>query len=433
MTNVTVGLLGIGVLLVLFLLRVHIAFAMALVGALGYAYLMSLDAGMKILVRDVFEQFSSYPLTVIPSFVLMGTYAFASGISERLYKAANAWFGQFSGGLTLATIAASAAFAAICGSTSAAVATMGKIAIPEMRRYNYKDTLSTGCIASAATLGILIPPSTIFIVYGILTEQSIGQLFVAGIVPGIILTILFAVTVVVLCKFRPSLGPKGHSVPWKEKFRSLTGIIEAVMLFLLSIGGLFLGWFTPTQAGSIGAAGALLIGMARKKLTWKEFVNSTKDGLHISCMILWLIAGATVFGHFITISGIPRILVQGVQGLPFEPWVIMICICLLYFVGGLFIDAMALIVLTVPFIYPVVVRLGFDPIWFGVIIVLVSGVGVISPPVGVNAYVIKGLAPEIPLVDIFKGISYFILPIIVCIAILIIFPDAALLFSKFSN
>jgi TRAP-type C4-dicarboxylate transport system permease large subunit len=173
--------------------------------------------------------------------------------------------------------------------------------------------------------------------------------------------------------------------------------------------------------------------MARKKLTWKEFVNSTKDGLHISCMILWLIAGATVFGHFITISGIPRILVQGVQGLPFEPWVIMICICLLYFVGGLFIDAMALIVLTVPFIYPVVVRLGFDPIWFGVIIVLVSGVGVISPPVGVNAYVIKGLAPEIPLVDIFKGISYFILPIIVCIAILIIFPDAALLFSKFSN
>ncbi|MDZ7761403.1 MAG: TRAP transporter large permease [Desulfovermiculus sp.] len=429
MDNVTVGLLGVCLLLLLFLLRVHIAFAMAMVGTFGYAYLMSFDAGMKILVRDVFEQFSSYPLTVIPAFVLMGCYAFASGISERLYKAANAWFGQLSGGLTLATIVACAAFAAICGSTSATVATMGKIALPEMRKFNYKDTLSTGSIASSATLGILIPPSTVFIVYGILTEQSIGDLFVAGIVPGIILTILFALTVVILCYLRPSLGPKGPSVGWKEKFRSLTGIIEALILFLLTIGGLFLGWFTPTQAGSIGAAGAIMIGVVRRKLSWKDFVSSTKDGLQISCMILWLIAGATVFGHFMTISRVPLMLMQWVQGLPFSAHVIMIFICLLYFLGGLFIDAMALIVLTIPFIFPVVLRLGFDPIWFGVIIVLVSGVGVISPPVGVNAYVMKGLAPEIPLASIFKGISYFILPIIVCIAILMVFPGLTTLLT----
>jgi tripartite ATP-independent transporter DctM subunit len=427
MSHFEVGLLGVGLLLFLFMLRVHIAFAMALVGCIGYAFLISFEAGSKILVRDIFEQFYSYPLTVIPSFVLMGCYAFASGISERLYKAANSWLGQLSGGLTLATIIACAAFAAICGSTSATVATMGKIALPEMRKYNYTDSLSTGSIASSATLGILIPPSTIFIVYGILTEQSIGQLFVAGIVPGLILTLLFALTVLVICYFRPHLGPPGTAKSWSEKFRSLSGIIEALILFFLTIGGLFLGWFTPTQAGSIGAAGAILIGILRGRLSWKNFVSATIDGLQISCMILWLIAGATVFGHFMTISRIPLVLVEWVQNLPFSPNIIMIFLCLLYFVGGCFIDAMALIVLTIPFVFPVVLELGFDPIWFGVIIVLVSGIGVISPPVGVNAYVIKGIAPEINLGTIFKGISYFILPIILCIALLIVWPEVALI------
>lgn len=433
MGHFEIGLLGVGLLLLLFMLRVHIAFAMAIVGFIGYAFLISFEAGSKILVRDIFEQFSSYPLTVIPSFVLMGCYAFASGISERLYKAANSWLGQLSGGLTLATIIACAAFAAICGSTSATVATMGKIALPEMRKYNYADTLSTGSIASSATLGILIPPSTIFIVYGILTEQSIGQLFVAGIVPGIILTVLFAVTVLVICYFKPVLGPPGSPKSWREKLISLGGIIEALILFGITIGGLFLGWFTPTQAGSIGAAGAIIIGVVRGKLTWKAFVSSTIDGLNISCMILWLIAGATVFGHFMTISRIPLVLVEWVKDLPFSPDIIMIFICLLYFVGGCFIDAMALIVLTIPFIFPLVLELGFDPIWFGVIIVLVSGIGVISPPVGVNAYVIKGIAPELNLGTIFKGISFFVIPIIICIAILIIFPDFALIIPKLSQ
>lgn len=430
MTNVTVGLLGAGLLLLLLMLRVHVAFAMAVVGTVGYAYLTSFDAGTKILVRDVFSQFSSYPLSVIPAFVLMGTYAFASGISSRIYKAAHAWFGQLAGGLTMATILACAAFAAICGSTSATVATMGKIALPEMRKYNYKDTLSAGSIASAATLGILIPPSTIFIIYGILTEQSIGELFVAGIVPGIILTVLFAVTVLILCYFAPSLAPKGPSVSWKEKFKALTGIVDVLLLFLLTIGGLFLGYFTPTQAGGVGAAGALLIGVFRRNLSWKDFVGSTRDGLYISCMIFWLIAGATVFGHFMTISRVPTLLMEWVQAQPYSPNVIMIFICLGYFVGGLFIDAMALIVLTVPFIYPVVLELGFDPVWFGVIIVLVSGLGVISPPVGVNAYIIKVLEPDIPLVNIFKGISFFVLPIVACIAIMIAYPDLALIIHK---
>jgi tripartite ATP-independent transporter DctM subunit len=427
MDPVNVGIIGIVLLVFLFLLRMPVAFAMAFVGFLGFSYLGSFQGGVKLLARDIFEQFSNFPISAIPMFILMGSFAFASGIGRRLYDAAYTILGNMRGGLTMATVVACGFFASICGSTSATAATIGKIALPEMKRFKYNTTLATGCVASAGTLGILIPPSTIFLVYGIMTEQSIGKLFVAGIIPGIILTFLFVLTVGLWCWRDPTCAPPGASTTFKEKWKALIGIVEALFLFALVIGGLFFGWFTPTQAGGIGAAGALVIGLVRRELNWKVFIDSTKDGLRTSCMVLCVIACAPIFGHFMAVSTIPFILADWIGGLPIHPMAVMGIIVFIYLIGGCFMDAMALVVLTVPVIFPVVAKLGFDPIWFGVIIVLVSEMGVITPPVGVNVYVIKGIAPDVPLETIFKGIFPFLIAILICTGILMLFPKLALI------
>jgi tripartite ATP-independent transporter DctM subunit len=364
-------------------------------------------------------------------FILMGTYAFASGIGQRLFKTTYAWIGHWRGGLTIATVFASAGFGAICGSSSATAATMGKISLPEMKKYKYDDTLATGTVATAGTLGILIPPSTVFIVYGIITEESIGKLFVAGIVPGIILTFLFAATVAFLCWRNPSIGPAGPKSSWKERFQSLTGIIEAAILFALAIGGLFGGLFSPTQAGAIGAAGALLIGLARRRLTWKSFMDAGREGLQTSCMVIFIIAGAIVFGHFMAVSRLPFILAEWLSELPIHRMGIMIIIIIIYLIGGSFMDSMGLIVVTVPIFFPVVMKLGFDPIWFGVIIVVVGELGVITPPVGINVYVIKGIAPDIPLHKIFKGIFPFLVPLTILLILLLVIPQIATFLPSF--
>lgn len=425
MSPVTAGIVGIGLLLLLFLLRMPVAFAMTFVGLAGFAYLATPGPALSLLAHDIFEQFSSYPLSVIPMFILMGTFAFASGISRRLYETNYTWVGQLRGGLTMATVLACAGFAAICGSTAATAATMGKIALPEMRKYNYDDTLATGTVAAAGTLGILIPPSTILIVYGILTEESIGKLFIAGVVPGFLLTLFFVATVVLLCARNPDIGPPGVPTSWKTKLRATTGIIETLILFMLAIGGLFLGWFSPTQAGAIGAGGALLIGIVRGQFNWRAFLEAGKEGLRIACMVIFIITGAVIFGHFMTVSTIPFKLADWLGRLPVSPTVVLVIIIFIYFIGGFFMDSMALIVVTIPIFFPVVMKLGFDPIWFGVIIVLVAEMGVITPPVGVNVFVIKGIAPEVPLETIFKGILPFLAALIIVTIILVIFPQIA--------
>jgi C4-dicarboxylate transporter DctM subunit len=431
MDPVTVGIIGIALLVALFLLRMPVAFAMALVGFVGFFYLSTPAAALSIVGRDIWDTFISYPLSVIPMFILMGSFAFASGISERLYKTAYTWVGQFRGGLTIATVFACAGFGAICGSSTATAATMGQIALPEMKKYKYDDKLATGCLAASGTLGILIPPSTILIVYGILTEQSIGKLFIAGVLPGLLLSIFFAATVVYLCWRDPKIGPPGAQTTWKEKLLSTTGITPALILFLLAIGGLFAGWFSPTQAAAIGAAGALVIGLIRRKLTWKSFFESGKEGLRTSCMVMFIIMGATIFGHFMAISRIPFVLVEWLEELPISPMAVIAVIIFIYFIGGFFMDSMALVVLTVPIFYPVVQQLGFDPIWFGVIIVLVAEMGVLTPPVGVNVFVIKGIAPDVPLEQIFKGIFPFLVALIVATIILCIFPQIATFLPSF--
>ena len=419
------GLVGIALLLFFFLLGMPVAFAMAFVGVVGFAYLAGFEPALTILAQDIYDSFSSYSLSVIPMFILMGSFAFASGISERLYKTTHAWVGHFRGGLTIATVLACSGFAAICGSTAATAATMGKIALPEMKKYGYDDTLATGTVAAAGTLGILIPPSTVLIVYGIMTEESIGKLFVAGLLPGAILSLFFVATVAILCWRNPQLGPPAEPTTWKVKIKAAGGIIEAVILFLLTIGGLFLGWFSPTQAGAIGAGGALLIGLVRRKISWQGFLEAGKDGLRTGCMVLFIITGAVVFGHFMAVSSIPFLLADWVGNLPLHPMAIMGVIIFIYFIGGFFMDSMALIVVTVPIFFPLVQKLGFDPIWFGVIIVLVAEMGVITPPVGVNVFVIKGIAPDIPLNKIFRGIMPFLVALILLTIIITFVPQIA--------
>jgi C4-dicarboxylate transporter DctM subunit len=426
MSLTATGIIGIIVLLLLFFSGMQIAFAMALVGIVGFSYLVSVVAGLSIVATDLFHVFSSYTLTVVPMFVLMGSIAFYSGMSGRLYDAADKYIGHVRGGLAMATILACAGFAAICGSTNAAAAAMSKVSMPEMKRYNYANSLAAGTVAAGGSLGILIPPSTIFIIYGVMVGESIGKLFLAGIIPGILLACLWILTVYIHCLLNPRLGPAGTRVSFKEKLGALTGLIEVVILFLLVMSGLFAGIFTPTEAGGIGALGSLVIALARRKLTRQAFLAALVDTARLTCMIFFVLAGATIFGRFLTVTKIPFNLASWVNQLPLSPNIIMMLIIFIYFIGGFFMDSLALITLTIPIFTPIAVSLGFNRIWFGVIIVLVTEMGVITPPVGINVYVVKGVAPDMPLETIFRGASQFLIGLAIVAIMLIAFPEIAL-------
>ena len=422
----TIGIIGIIVLIVLLYSKMPVGFAMGFLGLIGFSYVVNFDAGLNLLARDVWDVFSSYNLTVIPLFVFMGQIAFHAGISRRLYDSAYVLLGHRRGGLAMTTVGACAAFSAICGSTNATAATMATVALPEMKRYGYDMGLATGTVAAAGSLGILIPPSVIFIVYGILTEQSIGKLFAAGILPGILLCFLFLLTIHLRVMKNPALAPPGPKSNIREKFRSFAGILETMLLFALVMGGIFFGLFTPTEAAAIGAFMTLFIAIVRKQLYWKGFIQSLADTTKISCMIMVIVTGAVIFGHFMAITRIPYILADYVSSLPLPPHAIIGVIILVYLIGGCFMDALAMIMLTIPIFFPVVQALGFDPIWFGVVIVLITEMGVITPPVGINVYVVYGVARDVPLEKIFRGVFPMLISLIVCNLLLILFPQIAL-------
>ena len=425
MSPTTIGIIGITALFVLILSRMPVGFLMAIIGFAGFAAIVSVDAALNLLAKDFFSVFGSYNLTVIPLFVLMGQIAFHSGISKRLFDAAYKFIGHLPGGLAIATVGACAAFSAICGSTNATAATMGAATLPEMKRYNYKPELATGVVAAGGSLGILIPPSVIFIVYGILTEQSIGELFLAGILPGILLTLFFVAAILLWTTLRPELGPRGPRSTWRERFASLAGTVETLIVFIVVMGGLFMGVFTPTEAGGVGAFVTLAVALFQRNLDWGGFVQALFETTRISAMILVIVAGATVFGHFLAVSRIPYDIASWISSFALHPAVIMSFIILVYFLGGCFIDSLALIMLTIPIFYPVVLDYGFDPIWFGVVIVLVTQIGVITPPVGVNVYVVSGVARDVPLGVIFRGVVPMLIALLILTFLLIPFPQIA--------
>lgn len=426
MNPVHIGIIGVILLVVILFSKFPVAFCMALVGVLGFGYLVSPQAALNIIIKDFYTVFSSYDLTVVPLFVFMGQILFYSGISHKLYDAALAWFGHYKGGLAMATIGACAGFSAICGSTNATAATMASVTLPEMKRFNYSDGLATGTVAAGGSLGILIPPSTIFIVYGIMTEQSIGKLFMAGVLPGVLLSLLFILTIYIWVTLRPEIAPRIQKQSFKTRFRALRGTAETLILFVLVMGGLFLGIFTPTEAGAVGALGGVLIPLVSGQLSWGGFLEALYSSTRTTCMILTIVAGATVFGHFLAVTTIPATLSGWVVGLPLPAWGIMLVIMFFFFVGGCFMDALGMILLTIPIFYPVAIAIGYDPIWFGVVIVLVTELGVITPPVGINVYVVSGIAKDVPLEVIFKGAFPYVLALSAYLIIMLLFPQIAL-------
>ncbi len=427
MSLTLMGILGIFLLLlILFVFGIPVGFAMGLVGFVGFCVVISLDAGCNMLATVTWDTFSKYGLTVIPLFIFMGQVAFYSGVNEKLYTAAYTWVGHIRGGIAMATILACSAFAAICGSNAATAATMTTVALPQMNKYNYEPMLSTGAIACGSTLGVVIPPSVVLIIIGLSTEQSIAKLFYGGLGAGILLASLLTMTVYVLCTLHPSWGPVGKKTSFKEKILSLAGAVEMLILFLVVMMGLYFGLFTPTEAGAIGSFFAVVIALVQRSLSWEEFKRSVFDTLRISCMVIVIITGAMVFGRFLAITRIPFDIADWVVTLPFSKVTVMGIIFMIYIIGGAVMDALALLLITIPIFFPVAMELGYDPIWFGVTITIVTTLGAVTPPVGATTYVVGGMAKNVPLERVFKGVACFLPAYILCILLMMLFPKVVL-------
>jgi len=426
MSPVVVGVLGLVVLFILMFLRMPIGLAMGLAGFLGIMYLSKAGAALSILGIIPYDSSTVYIFSVFPLFLLMGQLTAVAGISGDLYYAAYKWMGHLRGGLAIATTAASAGFAAICGDALSGTATMASVSLPEMRRYRYSPALASGTIAAGGTLGILIPPSIIFILYGILTEQSIGKLFIAGIIPGLFLAGLYGLTILLICRLRPEHGPHGPMASYKERLSSLKGVWSMLLLFIVVIGGIYIGVFTPTEAAAVGAFGAFIIALAKRRLSRQTFTSALMETLRLVAIVFAIVIGASIFSVFLARSRIPLELAGVMVGLGLSPIVVMILVLLMFVILGCVIDSLALILLMIPIIYPLIQAIGFDPIWFGVITVLVMQQAMMTPPVGMSCFVMAGAARDIPLSTIFRGVVPFWIATMVCIIILIAFPKLAL-------
>ena len=425
-----VGVYGTLIMLaVMLLLKMPVGFVMALMGFLGIVFTISWDAALGMIGTDLWNTFSSYGLTVIPMFILMGQICFYSQVNERLYNAAYKWFGKVRGGLATTTILACAGFAAICGSNTATAATMTVVALPEMKKYKYDPILTSGSIAAGSTLGVVIPPSVVLVVYGIYTGQSIGKLFFGSFVPGLVLAGIMVLTVYLMCIIHPTWGPKGPHFGIWDKIKALPDALDMVVLFGIIMFSLYAGLFTPSEAGAAGSVVAILISIARKKFTWKGFLGSVVDTLRISCMIFMLVAGAVIFGRFLAVTRLPFVAAEWVAGLPVPPWIILWAMLIIYIIGGCVMDALAFLLITVPIFYPVALQMGYDPIWFGVMITVVTTMGAITPPVGISAYIVSGMAKDIPLATVFKGVIWFIPSYIITMVVMEVFPEIVTFFS----
>ncbi len=424
MDPITKGLIGIVVLIFfLFFLEIPVGFAMALVGFLGFAWVVNVSAAISSVSMTIWHTFSSYSLAVIPFFILMGNICFESGVSKRLYKTAYTWIGHIRGGIAMATILACAGFAAICGSNAATAATMSAVALPEMKKLKYHPILSTGSVASGATLGVVIPPSIVLIVIGLSTRLSITKLFFASLIPGLILTLSLIVTVYFICLFKDDWGPKGPKTSIKDKIISLPGSFEMLVLFILVMLGLYLGWFTPTEAGAAGAFFALLIAIVGKSLNFYGFKKALFNTIKTSCMILMIVAGAIIFGRFLTITRLPFMVADWVATLPISKFWIMLAIISIYIIGGAIMDALGLLMITIPIFFPVAQRLGYDLLWFSVLVTIITTMGAITPPVGINTFIVAAMSEDIDISIVFKGVMFFIFAFLICIFILFIFPS----------
>ncbi len=417
-------------MIVFLLLRMNIGFAMGIVGFVGFALLASPEAGISMIGVAAYKTAASYTLTVVPLFILMGLFSSSSGMGYHLYQAAYRWIGFLPGGLAMATIVACACFAAISGSSLATAAIMGMVALPEMKRFNYDSALATGCVAAGGTLGILLPPSAIMIIYGILTEQPIGALFIAGILPGILLSFLFLITIYILTRKNPLLAPPGPCFSWTEKFIALKDTGGVLFLFILVIGGLYTGWFSPTEAAGAGACGALLISLFQKRFKRKNLFSALHETALTTAMVFTILIGANILGYFMTISQLPEALSRFIVSLGLNEYLVISIICMAYIMLGCLMEGMAIMVLTLPVVFPLVVQMGFDPIWFGVVITLFIEMGLITPPVGINVFVISGIAREVPIYTIFRGIVPFFIAMVFCLVFLITFPQIALFLPR---
>jgi tripartite ATP-independent transporter DctM subunit len=424
MNEVTIGIIGLLVVLVLFLTGIELAFAMILIGFLGFGYLISWNAALNLLAKDFYDVLNSYGFTVIPLFVLMGQVAFNSGIAKRLFDTSYKFIGHIPGGLAMATVAGATAFKSICGSSPATAATFASVAVPEMDRYGYDKRLSTGIVATVGTLGILLPPSVTLIIYGIITDQSIGRLFLAGIFPGLLIALFFIGIIYGWCKMNPAIGPKGERSTWGQRIRSVPEVIWVVLIFFLVIGGILQGIFTPTEAGSVGTFLVLLLSFIRRDLNLKGYIKSVVESIRTACMVLLLIAGSTVLGHFIAVTKIPMITADWIVGLQMPSWIILLFIAIIYLIGGSFIDDLAFMILATPIFYPAIIKLGYNPLWFGILIGITVMIGVVIPPMAICVFVVKQIT-KTPFSVVYAGVYPFLISLAVGGIIVFLFPAIA--------